>query len=89
MVNAQKNGQKHYILLFTGRDESDLDNDRGITFLDILGKLFLGILFERLTIYLVISKIGMKIESTLTLHITESKRGICIYTNLLLHFSQQ
>ena len=37
------------VLLFKGGDKSDLDSYRGITLLSIFGKLFLGILLERLT----------------------------------------
>ena len=49
-MNSQKNGQQA-LLSFCSRVEikSDLDNDRGITLLSIFGKLFLGILLERLT----------------------------------------
>ena len=37
------------VLLFNGGDKSNLDNYRGITLLSIFGKLFLGVLLERLT----------------------------------------
>ena len=37
------------VLLFKGGNKSNLDNYRGITLLSIFGKLFLGVLLERLT----------------------------------------
>ena len=36
------------VLLFKGGDKTNLDNYRGITLLSIFGKLFLGILLQRL-----------------------------------------
>ena len=39
------------VLLFKGGDKTNLDNYRGITLLSIFGKLFLGILLQRLHLY--------------------------------------
>ncbi len=36
------------VVLFKGGDKTDLNNYRGITLLSIFGKLFLGVLLQRL-----------------------------------------